>query len=151
MAAERRPTWLVLDRLDPPRRRAALAHLRGHRPVGMVGQGVRNERFYRDLTVRSVAAFTDDDVEPWGILETVEHGAVVVPYEIALAADLPRAPVALRRLAARVGPMNQRLARAQAARDASPAVVRLRERFIAAAIAHATLHRQLELWGQSEG
>lgn len=146
MAGERGPAWLDVARLDAAHRRALSLHLRERRPVGMVGQGERNLEFYRALTVRSAEPFVVDGLEPWGILESVEHGAVVVPHALVLATDLPPLPPALRRLAARVGPMARRLQRAQEACDARPTVRRLRERFIGAAVAHADLHRRLESW-----
>lgn len=146
MPGDRHPDWLVLDRLEPAQRRTVSAHFKERRHVGMVGQGVRNDEFYRSLTVRSAGGFVTQDLDPWGILESVEYGAVVVPHAIALGADLPPLPPALRRLAARVGPVSRRLHLAQEACDAKPAVRRHRERFIAAAVAHADLHRRLESW-----
>lgn len=122
------------------------AHLRARRPAGVVGQGERNDEFYRRLTVRSAGGFVATDLDPWGILESIEYGAVVVPHALALGADLPSLPPALHRLAARVGPAARRLESAQEACDARPAVRRLRDRFIAAAMAHADLHRRLESW-----
>lgn len=147
MPADRPPEWLVLDRLDPAQRRALTVHFRERRHVGMVGQGTRNDEFYRSLTVRSAGGFLAQGLDPWGILESVEYGAVVVPHAIAIGADLPPLPPALRRLAARIGPISRRLQLAQEACDAKPAVQRNRERFLAAAVAHADLHRRLESWG----
>jgi hypothetical protein len=146
MAAERGPAWLDLDRLEPAQRRAVTAHFRDRRAVGLVGQGERNDEFYRALTVRSAGGFVVQGIDPWGVLESIEYGAVVVPHALVLAADLPALPPALRRLAARVGPIGRRLRLAQEACDARPGVQRLRERFIAAAVAHADLHRRLESW-----
>jgi hypothetical protein len=147
MPGDRLPGWLVLDRLEPVQRRAASAHLRERRDVGMVGQGARNDEFYRSLTVRSAGGFVVPDLEPWGVLESVEHGAVVVPHVVTLGAEVPPLPPELRRLAARIGPVSRRLRLAQERSDAKPAVRRHRERFIAAAVAHADLHRRLESWG----
>jgi hypothetical protein len=146
MAAERDPVWLAPDRLEPAQWRAVKGHLRERRPVGVVGQGERNDAFYRSLTVRSAGGFVVQDLDAWGVLESAEHGAVLVPHALAEAAELPPLPPALRRLAARVGPTGRRLRLAQEACDAKPGVRRLRERFIAAAVAHAELHRRLEAW-----
>jgi len=149
MAADRYPAWLHPDQLDPAQRRAMSSHFRDRRPAGMVGQGERNDEFYRSLTVRSCGGFVVTDLEPWGILESIEHGAVVVPHVVVSASDLPPLPPALRRLAARVGPVSRRLQLAQEACDARPTVLRLRQRFLAAAVAHADLHRRLESWSVS--
>lgn len=115
----------------------------------MVGQGERNDDFYRSLTARSAGGFEVDELDPWGVIESIEYGAVVVPHALALAAELPPLPPALRRLAARIGPVSRRLELAQEACNAKPTVQRLRERFIAAAVAHADLHRRLESWGEA--
>ncbi|WP_146185011.1 hypothetical protein [Agromyces badenianii] len=146
MAADHGLGWYDPETLEPSQRRALSAYLRLRRPIGVVGQGERNDAFLRELTVRSAAAFEVDGMETWGILETVEHGALVVPADLAAAATVARASVALRRLGARVGPTRRRLEAAQAAVEERPAVRRLRARFIAAAVAHAALHGQLERW-----
>lgn len=138
--------WLTAEALDEDARKRLRAHLRERRPVGVVGQGERQFEFYARLTVSSAGAFAIPGHEPWGVLESAEHGAVIVSPEVVAAADLPGLPPALDRLAARIGPSNLRLARAKAATDERPAVQRLRERFIAAAVAHAELHRRLEEW-----
>lgn len=146
MPAEHRPGWFDPDRLDPARQRAAAAYLRQLRPIGVVGQGERNDAFLVRLTVRSSGTFESPGLEPWGVLETLEHGAVIVPSAIASATMLPTLPVPLRRLGARIGPTTRRLEVAQRAVEERPAVRRIRDRFVAAAVAHATLHRQLEAW-----
>ncbi|HEY6799290.1 MAG TPA: hypothetical protein VI121_01510 [Agromyces sp.] len=146
MAAEHGPAWFDADLLDPAQRRAAIAYLRLRRPIGVVGQGERNDAFLDSLTVRSGGTFIADGLEPWGLLETAEHGAVVVPAEITMGARLPRLPLPLRRLGARIGPAVRRLASAQASVEERPSVRRLRDRFVAAAVAHSDLHRQLEAW-----
>jgi hypothetical protein len=151
MRAERQPAWLCLDRVDHAQRRELSGHFRERRPVGVVGQGVRNDEFYRSLTVRSAGGYVVQGLDAWGVLESVEHGAVLVPHALAVAADLPPLPPALRRMAARVGPMARRLRQAQEACDARPGVRRLRERFIAVAVAHADLHRRLEAWTGGSG
>jgi hypothetical protein len=138
--------WLKAETLDDDARKRLRAHLRERRPVGVVGQGERQLEFYARLTVSSAGAFVWPGHEPWGVLESAEHGAVIVSPEVVAAAELPALPPSLHRLAARVGPSNQRLSRAKEATDERPAVQRLRERFIAAAVAHAELHRRLEEW-----
>lgn len=122
------------------------AHFRTRRAVGVVGQGELQRSFYARLTVTSAEVFEAEGVEPWGVLESAEHGAVLVPAELAAATTLPELPPALHRLAARVGPVTRRLQQAKRATDERPAVQRLRERFIAAAVAHAEVHRKLEEW-----
>ncbi|MFD6054455.1 hypothetical protein [Agromyces sp. NPDC060279] len=124
------------------------AHFRARRPVGVVGQGELQRSFYARLTITSAAVFDGEaeGVEPWGVLESAEYGAVLVPAELAAATTLPELPPALHRLASRVGPVTRRLEQAKRATDERPAVQRFRERFIAAAVAHAELHRRLEEW-----
>lgn len=146
MAADHGLGWYDPERLDASARRATSSYLRLRRPIGVVGQSERNDAFLRELTVRSASTFESEGMVPWGILETEGHGAVVVPADLAAAANVPRSAIALRRLAARVGPMQRRLEAAQAAIEERPAVRRLRTRFIAAAVAHAALFRQLEDW-----
>jgi hypothetical protein len=138
--------WLKAETLDDDARKRLRAHLRERRPIGVVGQGERQYEFYARLTVSSAGAFAPAGYEPWGVLESHEHGAVIVTPEVVAAAELPPLPPALDRLAARIGPSNGRLTRAKQATDERPAVRRLRERFIAAAVAHAELHRRLEEW-----
>lgn len=138
--------WFRPERLDAAEQRRVAQHLHDVRPFGVVGQGSRNETFYRTLTVRSASRFDVPGLQPWGVVETVELGGVVVPPELVSGADLPRLPVPLRKLAARVGPTRARFLAAQAQSEARPAVVRLRKRFLNAAVADARLHRQLEEW-----
>ena len=148
MAADRHPRWFDPELLDPAQRRVAITYLRLRRPNGVVGQGERNDAFLGALTVRSAGTFELEGSAPWGLLETVEHGAVIVPAELTVATRLAKLPVALRRLGARIGPITRRLEVAQAAVEKRPAVRRLRDRFVAAGVAHAALHRQLEEWRQ---
>ncbi len=141
-----RIAWYDADRVPDDAVARLHAHFRERRPVGVVGQGETQRAFYARLTVTSAGVLEAEGVEAWGVLESAEHGAVLVPAELAAASVLPALPPALQRLAARVGPANRRLRQAKDATDARPAVQRFRERFIAAAVAHAELHRRLEEW-----
>jgi hypothetical protein len=141
-----RISWYDADRVPDDAVAGLHAHFRERRAVGVVGQGEEQRAFYARLTVTSAAVFEAEGVEPWGVLESAEHGAVLVPAELAAATTLPALPPALHRLAARVGPANRRLQQAKEVTDGRPAVQRFRERFIAAAVAHAALHRKLEEW-----
>lgn len=146
MAVDRIPGWFDPELLDPAQLRVAIAYLRLRRPTGVVGQGARNDAFLGALTVRSAGTFELEGSAPWGLLESVEHGAVIVPAELTVATRLAKLPVSLRRLGDRIGPITRRLEIAQAAVEERPGVRRLRDRFVAAAVAHAALHRQLGEW-----
>lgn len=139
-------SWFDADRVADDARERLRGHFRQRRPVGVVGQGERQLEFYRRLTVVSAGVIVPQGDEPAGVLETLEHGGVIVPGELAAAARLPAAPPALLRLAARAEPSTRRMLKAKRDTDERPAVQRLRERFIAAAVAHAEVHRRLEEW-----
>ncbi|MFK4731514.1 hypothetical protein ROT00_17630 [Agromyces mediolanus] len=141
-----RIAWFDAGRVPDDSVAVLWKHFRERRAVGVVGQGEGQRAFYSRLTVTSAGVFEAEGVEPWGVIESAEYGAVLVPAELAAAATLPALPAGLQRLAARVGPSNRRLQQAKQATDARPAVRRLRERFIAAAVAHAEVHRRLEEW-----
>ena len=74
--------WLTAEALDDDARKRLRAYLRERRPIGVVGQGERQFEFYARLTVSSAGAFAPPGHEPWGVLESAEHGAVIVAPEV---------------------------------------------------------------------
>jgi hypothetical protein len=87
-----------------------------------------------------------DGRESWGVLATVNRGAIAVPAELAKAAELPSLPKDLARIATKVGPVNDQLRRAILLARRNPDDTELQEAVIHAAVEHAQLHESLRVW-----
>lgn len=82
----------------------------------------------------------------WGVIATRRRGAVVVSAEVAKAARVPGLPVALARIAVKLGPKLDRMSRAEEAASLHPDDDGVRADALRESLEYAALRERLAGW-----